>query len=187
MPATVALARFDDLVARGLRAYIEEDPQLELVGHDLDHDGLRSILSRDSPKVAVVGYLPPNVRELRVDFPKTQVVVLAQRPTAAHCGQMIAVGAAACLPEQTEARDVMNAIHLASRGLRLVSDDASSATNLAEGDLTPREVDVLLLLQRDQSNAQIAQELHIGIETARTHVRNILRKLGVASRRDIPR
>ena len=53
--------------------------------------------------------------------------------------------------------------------------------------LTPREADVLELLQDGATNAQIAQALSIGLETVRTHARNIYRKLGISSRRDLAR
>jgi DNA-binding NarL/FixJ family response regulator len=51
--------------------------------------------------------------------------------------------------------------------------------------LTPREADVLELLQSGRSNAEIAQALHVGVETVRTHARRIYRKLGVKTRRDL--
>ena len=51
--------------------------------------------------------------------------------------------------------------------------------------MTPREAEVLPLLQRGRSNAQIALALHVGVETVRTHARNIYRKLGVSSRREL--
>jgi DNA-binding CsgD family transcriptional regulator len=51
--------------------------------------------------------------------------------------------------------------------------------------LTPREADVLELLQQGRSNAEIAVALHVGVETVRTHARNIYRKLGVRTRRDL--
>jgi DNA-binding CsgD family transcriptional regulator len=54
-----------------------------------------------------------------------------------------------------------------------------------ESHLTAREGEVLLLLRRNQSNAQIAVALQIGVETVRSHARNIYRKLGVSSRRTL--
>jgi DNA-binding CsgD family transcriptional regulator len=51
--------------------------------------------------------------------------------------------------------------------------------------LTPREAEVLPLLQQGRSNAQIALALQVGVETVRTHARNIYRKLGVTSRREL--
>jgi DNA-binding CsgD family transcriptional regulator len=60
--------------------------------------------------------------------------------------------------------------------------------NLEGSDLlTPREADVLELLQDGATNAQIAHALSIGVETVRTHARNIYRKLGISSRRDLAR
>src|SRR5918995_1287309 len=59
---------------------------------------------------------------------------------------------------------------------------------LAEPDLlTAREADVLELLQQGYTNAAIAHELSIGVETVRTHARNIYRKLGISTRRDLAR
>ena len=51
--------------------------------------------------------------------------------------------------------------------------------------LTPREADVLDLLQRGRSNAEIAANLHVSVETVRTHARHIYRKLGVRTRREL--
>jgi DNA-binding NarL/FixJ family response regulator len=59
---------------------------------------------------------------------------------------------------------------------------------LPEADiLTAREAEVLQLLQEGMTNAQIAHHLSIGIETVRTHARNIYRKLGISTRRDLAR
>jgi DNA-binding CsgD family transcriptional regulator len=51
--------------------------------------------------------------------------------------------------------------------------------------LTPRETEILPLLRRGASNAEIALALEVGLETVRTHTRSIYRKLGVSSRREI--
>ena len=53
--------------------------------------------------------------------------------------------------------------------------------------LTPREAEVLELLQDGATNAEIADKLSIGLETVRTHARNIYRKLGISSRRELTR
>ncbi|MEA2478500.1 MAG: hypothetical protein QOJ07_422, partial [Thermoleophilaceae bacterium] len=65
---------------------------------------------------------------------------------------------------------------------------AGERIDMPEPDLlTAREADVLELLQQGFTNAEIAQDLHIGVETVRTHARNIYRKLGIATRRDLAR
>ena len=101
---------------------------------------------------------------------------------------MLAFGATACLSKETQARDILNAIHLASRGLHVLPKTAREfgLTHPPGPELlTPREADVLELLQQGRSNAQIAMELNVGVETVRTHARNIYRKLGVKTRREL--
>ena len=110
-------------------------------------------------------------------------MLLADRPSRVECAQLLAFGAAACLAKATQARDVLNAVHLASRGLQLTPRDGAGGAG--SGLLTARESEVLALLQQRRSNAQIGAELHVSIETVRTHARHIYRKLGVSSRREL--
>ena len=188
---TVALAHFEDLIARGLRALIEEDESLELIGYDLDEPALRAALAGRAPDVTLLNFgslrTPYDVHELHTSFPATRFIVLASRPTPSEANQMISFGATACLGKETQGRDVLSAIHLASRGLHVLPK--ARVTNLYEAagpeSLTSREADVLSLLQQGHSNAEIALALSVGIETVRTHVRNVLRKTGVDSRREL--
>jgi DNA-binding NarL/FixJ family response regulator len=119
-------------------------------------------------------------------------VVLANRPTAAECTQMLSFGATGCISKETQARDIVNAIHLASRGMHVLPRSASAGggvdrLGLEGSDLTAREAEVLELLQDGRTNSEIADQLEIGIETVRTHARSIYRKLGVPSRRELAR
>jgi NarL family two-component system response regulator LiaR len=132
------------------------------------------------------------VQRLHEAHPGTRIVVLANRPTSGDCDQLLSFGATACLSKDTEARDIINAIHLASRGMHVLPRSAAAGGGLerlgAHGTgLTPREAEVLELLQDGWSNSGIADDLSIGIETVRTHARNIYRKLGIASRRELAR
>jgi DNA-binding NarL/FixJ family response regulator len=194
MPSVVS-AKFEDLVAVGLRVLISEDPNLELVAAGVPMDGIEAAIERHTPAVVLLNFgtlrRPAEVYELHQSHPETRIVVLANRPTAAECNQMLSFGATACLSKETEARDIVNAIHLASRGMHVLprSAAAGGGTLDIQGSelLTPREAEVLELLQDGATNAQIAHRLSIGIETVRTHARNIYRKLGIASRRELPR
>jgi DNA-binding NarL/FixJ family response regulator len=185
---TVAVGHFDDLLARGLRGLVEDDPSLELVAADIAPTQLAPVLQARRPRVAILdaGTLrsPVEVRELTTRHPATHLLLLADQPSGVECAQLLAFGAAACLAKATQVRDVLNAIHLASRGLQLVPRDGYGSTP-GSGLLTARETDVLAQLQQRRSNAQIAAGLHISIETVRTHARHIYRKLGVASRREL--
>ncbi len=189
-PVSVVLSSFEDIVALGLRSLIEEDPNLELVASGVTADELTESLGAHVPRVAILNYgslsSPTQLRDLSRQFPSTRLVVLANRPTPGECRQMLGFGATACLAKNTEARDVLHAIHLASRGLTVLPPATMDAANQVGPELlTPREADVLELLQGGRSNAEIAQALHVSIETVRTHVRRIYRKLGVRTRREL--
>jgi DNA-binding NarL/FixJ family response regulator len=193
---TVLGAKFEDLVAIGLRALISEDPNLALLADGVAMDGVESAIERHRPDVVLLNYgtlgSPGRVLQLHRSYPETRIVVLANRPTAAECNQMLSFGATACLSKDTEARDIVNAIHLASRGMHLLPRSAATGGLLDSGIhgaelLTPREAQVLELLQDGAPNAEIAHELSIGIETVRTHARHIYRKLGIGSRRELAR
>jgi DNA-binding NarL/FixJ family response regulator len=189
-PIALAVAQFEDIVSLGLRALIDEDPYLRLVAADIPAEELEQTLADAVPDVAILNFAAlsraAHLRELHDRFPDVRLMVLADNPSAAECRQLIGFGATACLAKTAEARDLLHAIHLASRGLQVLpSVDASGSETTDAAPLTPREADVLELLQGGRSNAEIAAELHVGVETVRTHARNIYRKLGVSTRRDL--
>ncbi len=189
-PITLAVAQFEDIVSRGLQSLIDEDPNLRLVASDVDPEMLTSTLSDQHPDVAILNFgslaSPGDLRELHAGFPETRLLVLANNPSAAECRQVIGFGATACLAKSAEGRDVLHAIYLASRGLHVLPPAGMAAYEPSgPAPLTPREADVLELLQAGQSNAEIAAALHVGIETVRTHARHIYRKLGVSTRREL--
>jgi DNA-binding NarL/FixJ family response regulator len=195
-PVRVVTAKFEDLVAVGLRQLISEEPNLELVADDVPLDQVEAAIEQQQPDVVVLNFgsldRPARVFQLHQRHPATRLMVLANRPSAAECNQMISFGATACLAKEVEARDVINAIHLASRGMHVLPRSAAAGSNgpapvVGSEVLTPREADVLELLQEGATNAQIAQTLTIGVETVRTHARNIYRKLGISSRRELAR
>jgi NarL family two-component system response regulator LiaR len=196
MPSVVS-AEFEDLVAIALRTLIDEDQHLELVAENVAVGEIEAAIELHEPSVVLLNFgsldNPAQVYQLHQDHPDVRIVVLANRPTAAECNQMLSLGATACLSKETEGRDIVNSIHLASRGMhvlpRSAAPDGGVARIALEGAdlLTPREAEVLTMLQDGAANAQIAHELSIGLETVRTHARNIYRKLGISSRKDLAR
>jgi DNA-binding NarL/FixJ family response regulator len=190
VPVSVAVAQFEDIVAHGLRALIADDDSLKLVADGVPHDTLTATIDQHHPQVTLVNFGSltnvAELRELHRAYPATRLVVLANRPTPTECRQMLAFGATACLAKSTEARDVLHAIHLASRGLHVLPPAAVDGPDMVGPDLlTSREAEVLELLQAGRSNAEIADSLHVGVETVRTHARRIYRKLGVSNRREL--
>jgi DNA-binding NarL/FixJ family response regulator len=191
-PITVALTRFEDLLGLGLRALIADDAHVEIVATDVDAGSLEDVIASLGPKVAIVNFAslgsPADVHRLHAAHPETRLVVLADRPSQGECNQMLAFGATACLSKETQGRDILNAIHLASRGMHVLPrlQDGVGAPPASRPELlTAREADVLEHLREGRSNAEIAIALHVSVETVRTHRRNIYRKLGVRTRREL--
>jgi DNA-binding NarL/FixJ family response regulator len=194
--ATVIAGKFEDLIAIGLRVLIDEDPNLDLAASDVPLLDLEPLVAKHSPAVVLLnlGALngPHDLLTLTQELHDARILVLANRPTAAECTQLLTFGATGCLSKETEARDVVNAIHLASRGMHVLPRSAAAGGGVdrlgMEGsDLTAREAEVVELLQDGRTNSEIAEALDIGIETVRTHARSIYRKLGVPSRRELAR
>jgi DNA-binding NarL/FixJ family response regulator len=188
---TLLLGEFPDLIAYGLRGLLAEDDLVTVLATDVPVDSMEAAIAETEPDLVVIDFAhlrsPIQVHQLHEAQPETRIVVLVERATPAECQQLLAFGATAVLARDTQRRDILNAVHLASRGLHVLPgpDGAVSREPYGPDLLTPREADVLELLQQGASNAAIAVQLHVGVETVRTHARNIYRKLGVTSRRDL--
>jgi len=190
-PVTVLVAQFEDLVGAGLRSLISADEHLQIVAAGVRVERLDDEIAAHAPRVAILNFgslrAPAELRRLSAAHPQTRLVVLANRPTPGECAQLLALGATACLGKEVEGRDVLNTIHLASRGLHVLPHDthATATTPLLPDVLTPREADVLDQLQLGRSNSEIAEVLSVSVETVRTRASSVFRKLGVKGRREL--
>lgn len=186
---TVVVARFDDLFARGLHELLAGDASLAIVAQDIEQRRIGVVLRAHRPDVAILDARAlvklADVRELTLEHPATRLVLLGDGLSAVECAQLLAFGASACLGRDTQARDVLNAIHLAARGLQLTPRASLGDRPPGSALLTRREAEVLPLLAQGATNRQIAVALGVGVETVRTHARNIYRKLGVSSRGEL--
>src|SRR5437588_6726728 len=130
-PIPVSSARFEDLVSIGLQRLILEDPNLKLLASDVELDRLESVLDEHHPSVVLLNFgslpQPAMIYQLHQSHPETRVVLLANRPSAAECNQMLSFGATACIPKETQGRDIINAIHLASRGMHVLPRSAAAS------------------------------------------------------------
>ncbi|MEA2169745.1 MAG: hypothetical protein QOF76_3045 [Solirubrobacteraceae bacterium] len=188
---SMVLGQFPDLIAAGLRSLLSDDERIEILVADVPMDGLEATVSELEPDVALVDFgqlrSPIQVHQLHEIQPETQIVVMVDRATTAECNQLLAFGATAVLHRETQKRDLLTTLHLASRGMHVTpgADGTAERDDYGPDLLTTREADVLELLQQGASNAEIAAKLTVGVETVRTHARNIYRKLGVTNRRDL--
>lgn len=190
---TVVLAQFGAVIGRGLRGVLDEDCDLSIVGEELDCAALELAVAQLRPRVAVLGETTLGgrslLRRLWAVQPDIGLVVLAHRPTRAHGARLLESGVAAYLPLDAAAHDILSAIHLAAVGVQVLLSAPNGSLQAAQvrgmASLTRRERDVLRGLSQGESNADLGRRLHLSTETVRTHVKHILRKLGVDSRREL--
>lgn len=163
-----------------------EEARLKLGGVDL------AVLDLDLPD----GLGTDLIDELEAASPKAQVLVLTGLPEEAQLALAVEAGAAGVLRKTARTSEIVGAARKLSAGEQLMSPrEVVEAVRLAArrrraegevrerlGKLTPREKEVLGVLAEGLSDKEIAERLHVGRGTVRTHVESILAKLGVASR-----
>jgi DNA-binding NarL/FixJ family response regulator len=189
----VALGQFGAVIGCGLRQVLTDDREVSIVGEDLDHAALERVIAERAPRVVVLSeasVAEPSVCErLCAVRPGVVFVVIAQWSTHAYGARLLASGVAACLSIDASAAEIRSAIRLVANGQQVLAHPQDRSLRVAHvmgiASLTAREREVLRLLSLGEANATIAERLTISIETARTHVKSILRKLRVKTRREL--
>jgi DNA-binding NarL/FixJ family response regulator len=190
------------VVRRGLQAFLESETDLEVVGDagggtealallaGLDTEGRRpDVVLMDLQMEPLDGI--QSTREIRTHYADVEVVALTSFAEEERVHGALAAGASGYVLKDADADEIAAGIRAAHRGeLRLdptVARRLTSALSQApredpKAQLTSRELEVLRLVGEGRANKQIAAELGISERTARTHVSNILGKLGLSSR-----
>ena len=195
-PITLFLVDDHDVVRRGLRAYTEVMPDMQVVGEAASGEqAVTSIAALAAagaePAVVLMDLVLPGMdgvattAALLRSHPRIRVLVLTSFGGQQRVQMAMAAGAAGYLLKTADVDRVAEAIHAVTRGE--VPLDTAAVPRRMEGraglgTLTPRELEVLALLAEGCSNQEIAHRLAITERTARTHVSNLLGKLQLGSR-----
>jgi NarL family two-component system response regulator LiaR len=194
MPIRILIADDHAVVRRGLRMFLSDDAELEVVGEA--HNGAEAVeLSRTlKPDVVLMDLLMPGMDgiaatgAIRGELPATEVIALTSVLEDASVVGAVKAGAIGYLLKDTQGEELRRAIHAAAAGQVQLSP-AAAARLLREVRapespevLTERETEVLKLVALGKANKEIAADLAIGDNTVRTHVSSILAKLSVQSR-----
>ncbi len=187
-PVTVLAGRFSPLMRRGLDDALTDDRRVAIIAGDLDVAALEQRVASELPQVVILNDEVGQaiLARLKAHRPAVGVVVLARDPPYGY-GTALLELKATCLPANVSRAHLLDAVLLAAQGdCVFVSADGRRVQRPSRqraGSLTQRESEVFELLSRASSDAVIAEQLDISVPTARSHVRAVLRKLNVRSRR----
>ena len=194
MPIRLLLVDDHAVVRQGLRMFLGLDPDFEIVGEA--NNGARALeLARQlQPDVVLMDLLMPVMdgiaatAAIRRELPDVEVVALTSVLEDEKVVGAIRAGAIGYLLKDAQPAELTRAVKAAAAGEVQLSPRAAARlmreVRMPETPeaLTERETEVLRLLARGQSNKAIARQLHISDTTAKTHVGNILAKLGLPGR-----
>jgi DNA-binding NarL/FixJ family response regulator len=201
MTAVIGLLVVDDeeLVRTGLRTILDAEPDIEVLGEAADGAEVPGLVRRLRPDVVLMDVRMPAVdgisatRHLVQAMPDPpRVLVLTTFGNDGYVYDALQAGATGFLLKRARPAEIVQAVRTVARGESLLFPaavrDLIATQGRARGDglrsagLTEREGEVLRCIARGLSNAEIARELVVGVETVKTHVGNVLAKIGARDR-----
>jgi DNA-binding NarL/FixJ family response regulator len=194
LPIRIVIADDHSVVRQGLRMFLALDPELEVVGEASDGAEALKVAHELHPDIVLMDMLMPVMdgiaatNAIRRELPDTEVIALTSVLEDNAVVGAIKAGAIGYLLKDTQADELCRMIKAAAAGQVQLSPQAAARlvreVRAPESPqaLTEREIDVLRLLAGGKANKEIAAALVIGEKTVKTHVSNILMKLGVQSR-----
>jgi DNA-binding NarL/FixJ family response regulator len=206
-PIRVLLADDHVLFREGLSGILSTQPDMQVIGEA--NDGLEAIVKARElkPDLILMDIQMPDcdgleaTRVIKKELPDTIIVVLTVRDDEEKLFEAIKYGAQGYLLKSIRAHEMLEMLHGALRGDAAISPHLAGrmleefrrmsqqmpADTSEVLDLTPREQEVLSLVARGKADKEIAVELSISVNTVKSHLRNLLSKLQVSSRREAAR
>jgi NarL family two-component system response regulator LiaR len=194
----VLIADDHAVVRQGLRTFLELQDDIEVVGEAADGEQALAAVGELAPDVVLMDLVMPGlggvgaIERLRELGATARVIVLTSFLDEDKVLPAVRAGAAGYLLKDTEPAELVRAIRIVDGGEALLHPAVAARVLrevVAEGDrvqrhalLTPREREVLSLLARGRTNKAIALDLGVAEKTVKTHVGNILGKLGLSDR-----
>ncbi|MGX2997936.1 response regulator [Streptomyces sp. JNUCC 64] len=199
-PVRIVLADDETMVRTALRAILEAEPDLTVVGEARDGAEAVTVVRRTRPDVVLMDVRMPGIDGIRAterilgdEGPAPRILVVTTFENDSYVYEALRAGASGFLLKRTDADALVQSVRLVVRGDSLLFPAAVRA--LAAGHaragsaappwvarLTGREADVLRLMARGLSNAEIARRMEVGAATVKTHVAGVLAKTGARDR-----
>ncbi|WP_433202407.1 response regulator [Dactylosporangium sp. CS-047395] len=194
---TVLIVDDHEVVRQGLRFMLTQEAGIEVVGEAGDGAAALAGIRRLRPDVVLLDLAMPGLdglgvlHALRGDEHRPAVIVLTSYADEDRAIEAMRAGALSYLPKTTPADRVTEAVRAAASGGSVLAPDVAAVlvhrwrAQDREGPLdrlSARERDVLMELSRGRSNREVARALSLGEQTVKSHVSNILTKLGLQDR-----
>jgi DNA-binding NarL/FixJ family response regulator len=197
---TLGLVDDQDMVRTGLRMVLEAERDLQVVAEASDGEEAVRVVGRERPDVVLMDVRMPGMdgleatRRITETHPEVAVIVLTTFDLDEYVYGALRAGASGFLLKDAPADDLVAAIRVVAAGdallapsitKRLIAEFATRPEPTPPAgldDLTDREREVLGLVARGMTNAEIADELFVGETTVKTHVSHLLTKLGLRDR-----
>ena len=200
-PPTVRVLVVDDhqMFAASLAQALQSEPDLLVVGQGASISEARALMASTTPDVVLLDHRLPDgdgvgaIAHLHAIRPSAKIVVLTATTSDRLLVAAMEAGAAGFIAKTQRLDDVIDGVRAAAQGESVVS--AKLLTRLlprlrrqsggGRAELTEREREILDLLARGLSNADIAEQLTISVHTVRNHVANLSAKLGAHSKLEV--
>lgn len=194
MTIRIVIADDHQVVRRGMRMFLSDDPDFEVVGEATNGAEAVDLAREHKPDVVLMDLLMPvmdgitAIGLIRKEMPDIEVIALTSVLEDASVVSAVRAGAIGYLMKDTDSEELLRAIKAAAAGQVQLSPEAAARlvrevrSPEAPPPLTERETEVVRLLAAGKSNKEIGRALGIGENTVKTHVSGVLNKLGVQSR-----
>ncbi|MEP1034381.1 response regulator transcription factor [Ekhidna sp.] len=194
MATSILLADFQYLTRQGIASLIKAMPGFDLVKMIDSPDKLVEVAIDVNPDLIVIDIsdkdreLLPKLSELRKML-NSSFLVISNSQTKASIQQMLTMGIKGILTKNCSEEEIINGLRAVAQGNRffcnnildLVVENQEDTDDCEPTNLSPREFEVLELITKSKTTAQIADELHLSVHTINSHRKNILKKLNLGS------
>lgn len=185
-----------EMVRKGILSYLETEPGIEIVGEADCGVKAVSLVKDTRPDVVLMDLLMEKgtgidaTREILSFYPESKIIIITSFYDDDQVFPAIEAGAFSYMLKTATASEVIQAIEKAARGETVIEPKVANKMmrklrpqeRKPHDELTERELDVLKCIGEGMTNQQISEELFIGVKTVKTHVSNILGKLGLSDR-----
>jgi len=192
VPQLITVLTVDDhsLLRKGIAALVNAEPDMKLIAEASNGQEAVESFRLHRPDVTLMDIQMPGfngieaINRIRSEFPDAHIIVLTTYTGDAQVVKALRAGARAYILKGHVHRELLETIRAVHAGQKRIPPDiaAELAEHAADDELTQREIDVLRLIASGNSNKLIADQLSIGEATVKSHVTNILSKLGANDR-----